>query len=225
MNFHLTLKSGNSKTGPIPVVIASKDTCPSCPWKEKMCYARYSYLGMWWERVTQGDPSLDILSWKELCDRVRTLIKPMQIWRYAQAGDLPGKKADNELIHVSYLRSLIKANHSKRGFTYTHRTGPENAAIIKEANDKGFTINLSANNLAEVDTFKRKYKGIPLVVTLPPNTTARTCTTPKGFKVITCPATYRDNVTCSTCKLCAIPTRLAVIGFPAHGTGKKYYVA
>jgi hypothetical protein len=40
--------------------------------------------------------------------------------------------------------------------------------------------------------------------------------------VVICPATYpKEEITCASCKLCAIPTRKSIIGFPAHGTGKK----
>ena len=40
------------------------------------------------------------------------------LWRHNQAGDLPG---DGELIDKPKLRQLIKANHGKRGFTYSHK--------------------------------------------------------------------------------------------------------
>lgn len=37
----------------------------------------------------------------------------------------------------------------------------------------------------------------------------------------TCPATYRDDVTCATCGLCASTTRKVIVGFPAHGAAKR----
>jgi len=39
--------------------------------------------------------------------------------------------------------------------------------------------------------------------------------------VVLCPATYRDDVQCSSCGICAVPTRKAIIGFPVHGMRKK----
>ena len=40
-NVHLTLKSANAKTGPIPVSVTSDDSCPkSCPFNDGACYAK-----------------------------------------------------------------------------------------------------------------------------------------------------------------------------------------
>jgi hypothetical protein len=47
------------------------------------------------------------------------------------------------------------------------------------------------------------------------------CTTPGGRKIVVCPATIRDGISCSSCQLCAISNREAIIGFPAHGTQAK----
>jgi len=33
-----------------------------------------------------------------------------------------------------------------------------------------------------------------------------------------CPAQTREDVTCASCGLCAIPDRRVIIGFRAHGT-------
>jgi len=44
--------------------------------------------------------------------------------------------------------------------------------------------------------------------------------TPAGRKVVVCPATIRDDVSCASCQLCQ-RQRDFIIGFPAHGTSKK----
>ena len=56
----------------------------------------------------------------------------------------------------------------------------------------------------------------PVVVVLPSNQTENTVT-PKGRKVVVCPATQRDNVSCATCQLCQ-RQRSTIVGFPAHGS-------
>lgn len=56
-----------------------------------------------------------------------------------------------------------------------------------------------------------------LDITLPGSETV----TPAGNKVIVCPATYKDNVTCKSCKLCSIAKRPFIVSFPVHGTFKK----
>ncbi len=60
-SFHLTMRSSNRKTGPMPVATASKDTCPiHCPLQEKVCYARYGKIGFWWEAVSLGIHGYDL---------------------------------------------------------------------------------------------------------------------------------------------------------------------
>ncbi|MFZ9994271.1 MAG: DUF7227 family protein [Steroidobacteraceae bacterium] len=46
-------------------------------------------------------------------------------------------------------------------------------------------------------------------------------TTPGGRRIAPCPATYRDDVSCSTCQLCQRRRRGVIVGFPAHGVSKR----
>jgi hypothetical protein len=141
-----------------------------------------------------------------------------QLWRHNQAGDLPGNGLE---IDGAALGDLVKANQGRRGFTYTHynpRQG-RNAAYIKGCNDFGFTVNLSANTPEHADELAALNLG-PVVTVLPIEQKENTLT-PGGRKIVVCPATIRDDVSCATCKLCAISNRAAIIGFPAHGTQAK----
>jgi hypothetical protein len=140
-----------------------------------------------------------------------------QLYRHNQAGDLPGL---GERIDGAALRKITKANTGKRGFTYTHKYYKRgNLKLIKAANDAGFVVNLSANSPAHADELADTGAG-PVVCVLDQNTTRNT-TTPAGRKIVVCPATVRDDVTCSTCGLCARSSRSVIIGFPAHGTSKR----
>jgi hypothetical protein len=81
---------------------------------------------------------------------------------------------------------------------------------------------LSANDLRHADLWAGL--GIGPVVTVLPADTARPglkLTTPQGRRVTVCPATYRDDITCKSCGLCAIATRETIVGFPAHGVKAK----
>jgi hypothetical protein len=139
------------------------------------------------------------------------------LWRHNQAGDLPG--VDGEIDAVA-LRALVRANKGKRGFTYTHKPmTPANVRAVKSANDSGFTINLSADTLEQVDALKALNVG-PVVVVLPWDQ-KENIQTAAGHGVVICPAVTRDNVTCESCGLCAWKDRKVVIGFPAHGSKKK----
>ena len=213
--YHFTRSSKNAKTGPIPVTTTSKGSCPTnCGLRGNGCYAEYGPLAIHWRMVSDGrrGGSLD-----ELCDQIEKLPK-RQLWRWAQAGDLPG---DGVSIDAAALGQLTVANRGKSGFGYTHYdpSSPGNAAAIKAANDDGFTISLSAENLEQAD--KLAALGIAPVACVLPAGTTKALKTPAGRHVSVCPATVRDDVTCASCGICAVPGHKAIIGFPVHGSGAK----
>lgn len=211
---HLTLKSRNEKTGPIPVSTTTASTCsPSCAFMNEGCYAKGGPLAIHWRKVTQG---LAGMPWDDFVSQIAELPEGT-LWRHNQAGDLPGS---GDAIDIVALAALVSANSGKRGFTYTHKpTTPANVEAIKDANANGFTINLSGNNLEHADQLADLNAG-PVVVVLAADQTTNTVT-PAGRKVVVCPASVRDDVSCQTCKLCAISDRRAIVGFPAHGAAKR----
>jgi hypothetical protein len=237
-----TQVSQNAKTGPIPVTITEKASCwTGCPLYEKGCYAFYGALGHFWSGVSEGTRGG---SWEELCAKVAALPK-RTLWRYAQAGDLPGV---DDAIDAELLGQLVTASRGKRVIAFTHKpvlpetlAAARNRCIIAIANTAGFTINLSAKNPAEADALADLKIG-PVVTILAhdyarravrhraksrPDEWAETIAewrdriarlpvrTPAGRRIAICPATY-TAATCKSCGACAEP-RKAVIGFPAHG--------
>jgi len=213
---HLTRKSRNKKVGPVPVSTTSRDSCPTdCPFKGNGCYAALGPLALFWNKVDSGEAGSD---WDTFCGQVADL-PDGQFWRHNQAGDLPGNGRN---IDIFKLKKLVDANKGKRGFTYTHYQPHHhiNDAIIEGANRDGFTINLSANNLEHADELADFDIG-PVVVVLPADHAKRNVNTPGGRKVITCPATYRSDVSCATCQLCQRRDRKSIVGFPAHGAAKR----
>ena len=214
-NYHFTRVSGNSKTGPIPVTTSSKSTCPaSCPLMDNGCYADNGHLALHWRRVSDGSRGCTL---DALCDKLRQLPRH-QLWRWAQAGDLPG---DGTLIDGAAMEQLTHANRNRQGFGFTHYDPAKgnNAEIIAKANDEGFAINLSADTLEEADEFVAL--GIAPVVVVLPIGTNKPMMTPAGNFVAICPATQRDDVQCANCGICASSERKAIVGFPAHGSGAK----
>src|SRR5258708_5451544 len=106
--------SQNAKTGPIPASIIERASCwPGCALYENGCYAETGALALHWDRVSQGVRGG---SWSEFCTKVAAL-RPGRLWRYAQAGDLPGhgSKIDDELLH-----ELVAANTGKHVIAFTH---------------------------------------------------------------------------------------------------------
>lgn len=217
MFIHLTLSSRNAKTGPIPVSTSSMESCPSaCPFNSANaggCYAMSGPLAIHWRKVTSGASGN---AFATFLSQVEGLPEG-QLWRHNQAGDLAGL---GDSLDVAALAQLVEANKGRKGFTYTHKPliSKEERAAIKGANDNGFTVNLSGNNLDHADSLYDL--GIAPVVVVLPKDARESVTTPKGRKVIVCPAAVRDDVTCATCGICA-KMRKAIVGFPAHGTGAK----
>ena len=214
MLVQLTRKSKNSKTGPIPVSTTEARSCPdSCPLKAGGCYAKHGPLRFNWDKVPVRGTS-----WDQFCDDVAALPEG-QLWRHNQAGDLPGVGDD---LDTKALSALVDANVGRRGFTYTHKPlkSVEARRAVAEACLRGFTINVSYNSIEELD--RGFGYALPAVVVLTEESDGRKVTrTPGGIKVVTCPATYRENVSCKDCELCYKTDRQYAIGFPVHGNGRK----
>jgi hypothetical protein len=171
------------------------------------CYADAGPLALHWSAVTRDERGDD---WPVFVAKIAAL-PDATFWRHDQAGDL--RPAGNTIDPVA-LGELVAANAGRRGFTYSHWRDAASIGWIRHANQWGFTVNLSANDLADADVLADADAG-PVVCVLPSTTTANT-TTPAGRRVVVCPATQRDDVTCSTCQLCQ-RQRDVIVGFPAHG--------
>lgn len=223
---HLTLSSSNIKTGPIPVTTSGRSTCPdACPLKKanggKGCYGEGGPLSWHWSAVDRADRGT---TFDGLCEKIAAL-PTGQIWRHNQVGDLPG---DNNTVNGALLGKLARANRGRRGFTYTHKpvldeqSGPvaSNRRAIAAANREGFVVNLSANGLSHAD--KLAALNIGPVVTILPQGIEDNTQTPQGRRVVVCPAQKRDEVTCSTCRLCSRGDRSVIVGFIPHGASKKH---
>lgn len=209
--YHLTLKSNNSKTGPIPVGTTSRDTCPvNCAMKTE-CYAASGPISINWAAVSNGSRGTNL---DGFCSSISSL-PDNQLWRHNQAGDLPG---DGRTVDPVALGAIVWANIGRRGFTYTHYRDAESLKWVRHANNWGFRVNLSANDLEDADMLADTGAG-PVVVVLPSHQTKNTFT-PAGRAVVVCPAAIREDVSCATCQMCQ-RERSFIVGFPAHGAKRK----
>lgn len=224
MNFGFNIKSGNTKVGKIPVSTSPKATCPSsCPLKDEACYARFSTLGMYWSKLSKG---LTGESWSNFINNVK-LIKSGQLWRHNQAGDLPKDETLStdsvDRLDEKKCLELVSASSHTKGFTYTHYScrDEHNKKIIKQMNSMpGMTVNISADTLEQADEYASFNIG-PVCVTMPEGTPLKNNRTPSGNFIVICPAQTNDNITCEKCKLCQVKTRKSIVGFIAHGSGRK----
>ena len=242
MRAHFIAVSQNAKTGRMPASIIERASCwPGCALYENGCYAETGALALHWDRVSQGVRGGP---WSEFCTKIAAL-RPGRLWRYAQAGDLPGYGAQ---IDGELLNELVAANTGKPVIAFTHKpvlggdpVAVENRRLIATAIKAGFMVNLSADNPAQAGALAEL--GIAPVVTMLARAYARRAVrhrykkrrdewaetiaewrdrtallplfTPAGRRIAICPATYTD-ATCKSCGACA-RVRDAVIGFPAHG--------
>lgn len=218
-NVQTVRKSRNAKTGPIPTTVSSKATCPdACPLKDNGCYASAGFhTRLNWDKVTSGERGDD---YPGFLAQIRQL--PVgQLWRHNVAGDLQG--ADDRIARKP-LVDLVAANRDRRGFTYTHYplSVKGNRDAIEYANENGFTVNVSCDTPEEAATVKAS-TSLPVVSLVPDveywgGAKSAMC----GGQVITrCPAEYKDDVTCASCKLCSVADRQTIVGFTAHGTQSK----
>jgi hypothetical protein len=233
--FLITDRTANQITGPIMVTTSPRFTCPKvCAFKKfgngplaGFCYAEYGALGGFvWTLLDRSEAGRSILNgtrvydFEELLYSVRSL-KPGSLWRHNVAGDLTSN--DQVAVDRVALRAIADANKGRRGFTFTHYdvlANLSNREAVKEANESGFTINLSGNSVAHADQLADL--GIGPVTVVLPATTIQNTKTPKGRTVVICP-TNTHGVTCADCGLCARASRSVIIGFPASG-GSKHRV-
>lgn len=208
-------QSSNRKTGPIPVTYTSRGSCPdSCPLKVSGCYANGGPVGIHWHKLNRNK-STTAIGLQALTESIAQLPRG-QLWRHNVAGDLPGK---GETIDTAALAAIVRANKGRHGFTFTHKPlTPVNVDAIREANRKGFTVNLSANGISDVDD--KLSHGLPVVTLLPFNA-PKVSETPQGHKIVQCPAETSSRVTCASCGLCARSDRSYVIGFKPKGSAKR----
>lgn len=222
--FSFVRASANKKTGPIPVTMTSANSCPTaCPLatdKEGGCYAASGPVAIHWHRLAKHtDDKPQGISFADMLAQVQRLPHG-QLFRHNVAGDLP--TVDREHIDAEALRQIVQAAEGKRGFTYTHHnpnTG-DNAELIRKANQRGFTVNLSANNLEHADMLAALNVG-PVVTLLDDAPAGNLTQTPKGRPVVVCPAVSAEDMDCTRCQLCAKVDRRSIVGFPVHGTGKR----
>src|SRR4029077_553077 len=139
--------SQNAKIGPMPASIIERASCwPGCALYGNGCYAETGALAMHWRRVSHGPAGV---SWAEFCGKIAAL-RPSCLWRYAQAGDLPGY---GPAIDGGLFQELVAANIGKNAIAFTHKpvlgddpVAVENRRRIPGGLEAGFTVNLSADS-------------------------------------------------------------------------------
>lgn len=215
MRFLFVRTSTNIKIGPMPAVMASKQTCPTtCALRGAGCYAEHGPSAIHWNRLSAGDGGKNAVSFEQLLHLIRALPKRIR-WRYGTAGDLPPADAD--------ILALADANAGRQAIVFTHGRRYE---TYREAARRGLHINVSADTPAQADAVLDAAPDMSVVTVLPHDTGRGKLRTPAGREIAVCPATYAKRVNCTTCNLCSgRRPRNVIVGFPAHGARKKVITA
>jgi hypothetical protein len=216
LSFHLSARSSNAKTGPIPVSTSSAATCPKgtiCPFKGNGCYAETGPLALHWRAVTEGSRGMP---WADFLAAIAQLPQG-QLWRHNQAGDIVDP---NTATGRQMLSELVAANRGRRGFTYSHhRRGAVAITALRAATANGFTVNASCNSETEADAAIAA--GCRAVFVVASGDTRVSWKTPDGNRAIVCPAQRFERMDCATCKLCQARPQNVAIAFRAHGTQRR----
>ena len=217
MKFHFVKKSGNIKTGFMPVTYNSRLSCPdSCIFKNNGCYADNYHTRLNWDKVTSGERGG---TFKELLNNIKAL-KPGTIWRAGIAGDIPSN--NKGVISRTYIKGITEANQGLKGYTYTHNRLDigENISLLKTANKQGFTVNISTETEAAADN--AVLNNLPAVIVVKSTEKRRSWLTKNKNKILVCPAQDETkNVNCIDCGLCQNRPKNLIIAFLAHGNMSK----
>jgi hypothetical protein len=153
-----TAISSNIKTGAIPTTTSDRETCwTGCPFYNKGCYAKHGPQNIHWSKISSGERGYE---WDAFLKLVRK-IQRMQLWRHNVSGDL--SVVSDGVIDGGKVDQLVDANRGKKGYTYTHHPlSVNNLAIIKDANSRGFTVNVSTESVEVADKVMTEH-GIPAV--------------------------------------------------------------
>lgn len=207
--FKIVMSSANRKTGDIMQTYTDSSSCPKSCAAYDGCYAKSGYARFSWDKT---DKSVDDLV------KVLSGMSVGTLWRHNIAGDLAGIDED---IDTGIMDKIINANKRRKlkGFTYSHKKSDSAIAYIKNANQKGFTINVSCDSIEEVKKFHAM--GLPCVTIA---NTGNKVDKLDNIKMVQCPAEYNDKITCKTCAMCANGNRDYVIKFTPHGIAKKKIV-
>ena len=221
--FHVTASSKNKKLKGTAATTTSRDTCPdSCILKGKGngCYAENYPLNTHWNRVDRRERGTGFADYLK---SLRALPFGTLV-RGQQAGDMPGNGVDT-LDHDKCME-VAKAMVTKRkvAWTYCAYLLRKNLDTWKAVLATGFVMNKSCYSLEDVD--EAMDAGVPATVLWKSTFKGRNQTTPKGRKVVGCPAQLSDDISCSNCggnkgPLWARMNRNFAVGFWAHGKAKK----
>ena len=232
MTYKFVPHTQSKKVGDMPTSYSPRQTCPaSCTLKNNGCYGDNFPIRLHWNRYSEDKKD----NWQDFVKSVSYFRKHNSngMWRHNIVGDLVAKK---NKIDAKKLKQLVKANKGGKVICYTHhhtitsgsktnslggRLSEHNLNLIRYANNKGFTINLSADTLEQADILSDTK--IPTTVVLPytkkqfekSGAKLSAIKTLLGKKITVCPE-QTQGIKCLDCGLCSHNKRKTIVGFFKH---------
>ena len=174
MVYRFIENTNSRKVGAMAVSYSPRQTCPdTCPLKNGKCYGENFPIKLHWDNYSNDLND----NYDRFIDEIKLYRKynGNKIWRHNIVGDLVADK--DFKINAKKLYQLIDANKKGDVICYTHhhtikdKNGKNKLSLynlnrIKEANELGFTINLSADTIDQAKQLYNKTK-LPTAVSLP----------------------------------------------------------
>ena len=212
-DLQVVARSGNAKTGPIPVTYRPERTCePTCPLLRAGCYGTgriFASAERHAKTVTRDDVAATL----------RKASPTARFLRDRVVGDVVTVDASGVVtFDLQYVETIgeLAADAGLRAFGYSHawrRMSPADVAAVAAS---GYVLNASCETVGDVaDAIAL---GLPATIA---NDDVAEGTIINDRRVVTCPAQTRDDVTCASCGLCARPERKSVVRFRIHGTARR----
>lgn len=203
-------KTGNAKTGPVSVTMASQQSCPvTCSLRNNGCYAEAGPQGIHTHRLNRSETISPLAIAIDEANAIDKLSGTRPL-RLHIVGDCTTEVAVSVLARAA-------ARYPMNVWTYTHAW----RTLLRRSWGK-ISAMASCESLAEV---KQAMAAGYAAILITPKFQSDKAYKAEGLTIIPCPQQTGKTANCTTCRLCwddkALAARQAVIAFEPHGTRSK----
>lgn len=212
-NVQVVARSGNAKTGDIPVTYRPKRTCePTCPLLDNGCYGTGRIFGI-------AEKYAADMTAEDAAAKLRHRSPDARYMRDRVVGDIVDVAPDGTVtLDLEYVETVaeIAAAEDLRAFGYSHAWRRMTAEDVARIARSGYVMNASCETAEDVE--QAAALGLPTTIA---NDNVPEGSVIGGRRIVTCPAQTREDMDCARCGLCAKPQRKATVRFMIHGTARR----
>lgn len=208
-------KSANVKIGDVSTTYLGTVSCVDCAYRhttkegDEGCYAENGMVGIHVRRLNRNVRAAHASPVRQAEAEARG-----QALRIHTSGDCPTAEAAR-IVADAAERFVARGGGTPWSYTHAWRRVPRKAW-------GSVSVLASVETLADAARATRRGWAVARVV---PQFSGDKAWVEGGIRWIPCPAQTRDDVTCSTCRLCLDDNKLRAIGagvaFEAHGSSKR----